>query len=385
MANINQDKRNAKGSGSVRQRKDGRWEARCTIDGKTRSFYADKQQDALKAMRAAQKENDDGLHTETTRITVGQWLKVWLEEYQKPIIRENTYYGTKGIINNYIIPALGAVKLRELTSPMIQRFYNDLNKNNSDWLVREVHAKFRTALNKAVKLRYLIVNPASVCNLPPKPQHEIKPLNEEEIKAFLENIKGHPLENLYIFTLFTGMRQGEVLGLSWDSVNFDEGSITVKQQLLCHRGKDYEKSRYYLGPTKSGKSRVITPAPFVMEILKRIRKEQHKAQITLESFYKNELNLVFTTPTGECLKHSKVYYHFKRIAEQLNIPQARFHDMRHTYAVTALQEGDNPKTVQETLGHATVEFTLNVYTHVTEKMKKDSAERMQNYYEKIKA
>ncbi len=126
-------------------------------------------------------------------------------------------------------------------------------------------------------------------------------------------------------------------------------------------------------------------ALFVMDILKQVKREQAAAHLAMGLAWGNEFNLVFTTPTGRFIMPQTAFKRFKAAATKIGRPDARFHDLRHTYAVTALQEGDDVKTVQQNLGHATASFTLDVYGHVSEKMKWESAARMQSYFEKIKA
>lgn len=379
MANTNQDKRNAKGGGTVRQREDGRWEARCTINGKRRSFYADTQKEALKAMRAAQKSEDEGLYIEPSKLTVEQWFNIWLEEYERPQVRYRTYNIHSGH-RKRIFSALGTIKLQKLTTTHIQMFLNDMHKEGlASETVNHYKVSLSMALKQATKLRYISTNPAEPCTTPKKESKELHPLSDNEVKKFLNAIEGHRFQALFTVALFTGMRKGEVLGLPWDAVDFKAGTITVKQQLQRYR------SDSLITPTKNGKPRTLTPAPFVMDILRNVRQEQFQNRIKLGSAWNNECDLVFTSKTGKYLCSSAVYSAYKKIVESIGRPDVRFHDLRHTYAVMALQEGDSPKTVQDALGHATASFTLEVYAHVSEKMKQESANRMQNYYEKMQA
>jgi len=375
--------RNAKGNGSVRQRENGTWEARCTINGKRKSFYGEKQSDVLKAMRAAQAAADSGAYFEPQRINLAKWLDLWLDEYVKPSSKPLTYTTYKSRIDTHIKPALGGIKLTALNSTKIQVFYNDLLRVNelSPKTIKNIHGILHKALDQALKLRYIGLNPADACILPRVEKKEIKPLNETEIAAFLVEIQNdEPLRDLFTVALFTGMREGEICGLSWDSVNFKDGTITVKQQ-LC---KEKEKGgQHYIAPTKNDKMRTLTAAPFVMDILKRVQETQRSDQLALGSAWQNSFNLVFTDKAGRFIYPQTAFKHFKAIAAKIGRPDARFHDLRHTYAVTALQEGDDIKTVQQNLGHATASFTLDVYGHVSEKMKKESAARMQSYFEKI--
>lgn len=379
------EKRGAKGGGTVRQRPDGRWEARCTINGKRRSFYGDKQADVLKAMREAQKEKDDGTYCDPKRMTFGEWLDIWLEEYSKPTIKSASYRARKNRIKNHIKPELGKIQLRSLNTTHIQAFYNKLrdNKKLSTGTIKGYHATIGSALKQAVRLRYIPINPAGGCVLPKKEKKEITPLSEKDIENFLrEAEKDESYGDLLIVALFTGMRQGEICGLPWNAIDFQKGTITVKQQLCQEKGP---RKEYYIGSTKNGQVRTLTPPPFIMDLLKEVRKKQIKNHLAVGLAWKNDFDLVFTDTLGNCIVNRVAYYHFKKIATKIGRPDARFHDLRHTYAVISLQEGDNPKTVQHNLGHATAEFTLNVYAHVSEKMKKDSAERMQAYYNKLKA
>lgn len=374
---------NAKNNGSVRQRDNGTWEARCVINGKRVSFYGAKQSDAVKAMRAAQKAADDGTYFEPTRLTVKEWLEKWLDEYVALSAKPLTLAAYRSSSNTHIIPALGKIPLKSLNPTQIQEFYNSLTREKglSAKTVKNVHGILHEALDQAVKLRYIGLNASDACTLPRVEKKELQPLTEDEIAAFLREIAdGEPLKNLFTVALFTGMREGEVCGLSWDSVDFINGTITVRQQLCREKKKD---SQLYIGSPKNDKSRTLTVAPFVMEILRETYRQQNQWRKTAGAAWENEWNLVFTTETGRYIIPQTAFRRFKRIAEKIGRPDARFHDLRHTFAVTSIQEGDDIKTVQENLGHATASFTLDVYGHVSEKMKKESAARMQSYFEKI--
>ena len=232
-----------------------------------------------------------------------------------------------------------------------------------------------SVLEQAAEIGYIRVNPADACKLPRAEKAEIKPLDSEDIARFVQVISGHPFENVYLVTLFTGMREGEVLGLTWDCIDFENGTITIRRQLMRERGK----GTYTLATPKNGKSRCIKAAATVMQILKQERTKQAEARLRAGMLWDNPLDLVFTNELGRNLSAQTVYLHFKKLAEKAGVPAARFHDLRHSYAVAALQSGDDIKTVQENLGHFSASFTLDVYGHVTEQMKKASAERMEQF------
>lgn len=374
-------KRNSKGIGSARKRPDGTWEARCTINGKRRSFYSTKYSEVLKAMRDAQNDVISDIYTEPSRLTVGQWLDMWLEEYSKPVIKHSTYISRLDHINLHIKPLIGKTELQDLSAEDIQSFYNKLiAKGISPNYVAVINVSLNSALKQAVKLKYIANNPTEACVLPKKTKTEIAPLTEREITEFLKAIQGHRFEALFHVALFTGMRLGEILGLPWEAIDFINCTVTVKQQLCQHRRRG---EKVYIGTTKNGKTRVLTVPPFIMEIFEGVRQKQRADQINLGMAWNNEFDLVFTDRMGKHLSNSSVERDFKKAVTAIGCPNTRFHDLRHTYAVTALQEGDDPKTLQHNLGHSTANFTMNVYAHVSEKMKNESAKRMQAYYQKL--
>lgn len=190
-----------------------------------------------------------------------------------------------------------------------------------------------------------------------------------DISKFLIKIKGNPYEDVFIVTLFTGLREGEVLGLTWDCVNFDRGTLLINKQIQLHQEKGIEA--YALVSPKNGKNRIVAAAPSVMAQLKRHKVIQTQQQLKTGGLWNNPNNLVFTDEVGSHLTKSSVYRAFKAVAKSIGRPDARFHDLRHSYAVAALRSGDDIKTVQSNLGHATAAFTLDVYGHVTDKMKQE--------------
>ena len=229
---------------------------------------------------------------------------------------------------------------------------------------------------------YIKSNPADACELPRITKKEVSYMEETDVKAFLEAVKGHIYEDIYKIDLFTGMRQGEILGLTWECVDFDNGIITIEKQLQKEKKKG---GQHRLVSNKNDRIRRIKPADFVMDILKQQRQKQLADRLRAGSMWRNEWNLVFTNNTGGHLFAVTVYKNFKRIVESIGVPTVRFHDMRHTYAMLSLQNGDDIKTVQHNVGHATASFTLDVYGHVSQRMQQDSANRMQDYFNSITA
>ena len=342
-----------------------------SITEKTKKVVAQK-------LRAAMTDLDAGTYKAPCKMTVAQWLDIWVTEYLnsvKPLTKHN--YNKQ--VQKHFKPALGAVRLDALDTHTIQRFYNSLSASGlSPKTVKNLHGILHCALQQAIACDYLSRNPADACKLPKVTKPEIKPLEPEEIARLLKEAEQDDYCNLFIVAMFTGMRQGELLGLAWECVDFQTGIITVKQQLQCKDGN------YFLETPKSGKNRTILPAPIVMDALRNQLQRQQKEQEQAGTMWNNQFNLVFTDALGKYLVRRTVVKHFKKISQRAGISDdARFHDLRHSFAVSSLYAGDDIKTVQANLGHATAQFTLDVYGHVTQKMRQDSANRMQKFYEQL--
>lgn len=382
-------KKNAQGAGTIRKRSDGRWEARFTTGfdpatGKQvqKSIYGKTQKEVRERLSQAVTELDTGTYLEPTKDTVAEWLDAWLETYVTYSVKPYTSASYERVIRNYLKPSLGRVPLAALTAPQIQQFYNSLlvTRKLNPKTVRNIHGILHRALRQAMRLGMIRSNPTELCDLPKVRRKEIQPMETEQIAAFLEAIKGSPFELLYQVTLFTGMRQGEVLGLTWDCVDFEHKTLYVNKQL---QKVPKTGGSYLLVPTKNGRGRVVTVASSVMSLLKRQRGQQAQAQLLAGPSWNNELNLVFTNELGGHLVHEIVRRKFKEAVKSLGMSQERFHDLRHTYAVVSIESGDDIKTVQSNLGHATAAFTLDVYGHVSQKMRQQSAERMERFIQTV--
>ena len=393
--------RSIKGSGSIRMRRRGVWEARYTIgvDPGTkkqiqRSIYGKSRDEVRKRLNRIRSELDTGIYVDPVTLTVSEWAKVWLNEYNNGV-KETTKEQYLYQVVEHINPAIGALKLSAVSAPMIQKMYNDVMKPHKAYrkskgrkTVRKVvpgisaksaknlHGVCHKMFAKAVLLHYIHTNPCDACELPRQVKHDIRPIEGQHFSDFLAEIKNDKFGDLFFVDVFTGMRQGEILGLTWDCADFAAGTITVKQQLQQIR-KRGGASEYKILPPKNDKTRVLQPAPDVMKVLDKIRKQQAEYKLASGRTWENEKNLVFVNETGGHLIDNTVLKHLKAIVTKIGIPETRFHDLRHTYATNAIRIGDPIKTVSENLGHATVAFTLDIYGHVTPQMKQDSADRMQ--------
>ena len=362
--------RAASGAGSIRQRPDGRWEARVTVGndpgtGKPirRSIYGNTQKEVLTAMRDAQKAIDDGLYIEPTRLTLAQWLDIWQSDY---LLSQK--YGTvktyKTQIATHIKPALGAVKLTKLTPHIIQGFYNDLLANGrivpkrdkqgkiikkdgvavtetaplNAKTVRNVHGVLTKALSQAVKVGYIARNPCDMVDLPRVEKAQIMPLTDEQVKSYLaaadaDNDYGDILKVI----LFTGLREAEALGLTWDCIDFKKGTLKICKQL---QKRPAEAGGFQFAALKNDKTRILRPAPFVMDMLRAVRSKQAQRRLQAGDLWQDWIDpakqyaacrLVFTNALGDHLHPQRLYAHHKKIAAKAGALDARVHDLRHPY------------------------------------------------------
>ena len=383
-------RKNANGDGSMRKRtveKNGTeytyWESRVTvgfdpITGKQvqKTFTGKTQREVREKANQAKYELKQGSYVAPNKITVGEWMAQWQRDYFFGI-KESTVRLYRKNISLYIDPHLGRIKLCDLTCQRVQQFYNALlhpanptKEGLSPKSIKNVHGILHKALDQAVKNSLLRLNPTEGCVLPRIMKKEINPLTEAQIKALFSLLPGHPHEYLYQIALFTGLREGELLGLSWDCVDLENGTLCVKQQLQRVNGE------CQLVPPKNGKSRTLAIAASVVQLFQKQKERQEMQMQELGPVWEN-CGMVFTNPTGGYLSYRTVYDCFKRLVTKIGAPEARVHDLRHTYAVLSIQSGDDIKTVQDNLGHATAAFTLDVYGHVSEQMKKRSADRLE--------
>lgn len=387
--------RNAQGSGTIRQRADGTWEARYVTGrdpgtGKQirKSVYAKTQKEVRQKLAQAIAAVDTGDYFEPSKMTLSRWVEIWLAEYtnDKKYLTVKHY---KAQCRTHIVPNLGAVKLADLTTPQIQTFYNRLLRGDGDEKplaaksVRNIHGILTKCLSTAVRVGYIKSNPASMATLPRVEKKEIHPLTDEQVKVFLSAASSDEYHYLLKTILFTGMRESEAIGLTWDCVDFKTGTVKVCKQL---QKRPLADGGFTFAPLKNDKVRTLKPAPFVMDLLKGRKKEQMLQKLNAGENWQGwqpaeeqETALVFTGALGTNLHPQTVYNHYRKIAAQIGAPDTCVHGLRHTFAVLSLQNGDDFKTVQGNLGHATASFTLDVYGHVSERMKEESAKRMQAY------
>lgn len=361
-------RKNANGEGSKPYKdKHGHWCVRHTFhapDGSPRrkSFYGRTKGEALAKRNKALADYHSGLMIfDAEKRTVGQHLEGWLEESKKDNLAPRTLANYRTYVRLHIAPVLGHVKLANLTPAHVQRFYRErLDSGLSPATVRYIHAILRGALKQAVRWRLVPYNVAEAAELPRLVRHEGKTLSIEEAKRFLEAARGNRLEALYVLAVTCGLRQGELLGLGWEDVNLERGTVFVWRQLQRMR----DGSGLAFLPLKNPKSRrEVALGPRAVEALKKHRARQAEEKLVLGGDY-DDRGLVFATAKGTPLEASNVVNRsFKPLLERAGLPRIKFHELRHTCGSIMAGVGVRPVDAQNRLGHADVYMTLNAYTH----------------------
>ena len=372
-------KRRKKGEGSVRQRKDGRWEGRVVIGydekglPRTKNVLAKTKrecQEKLKQLR----ETVTGSKTEKVRpeMPFGEWLDFWYQNYVKPQIRPTTQANYEAKIYQQIIPELGKIPLNQLAQKDLQQFYarmktggrlirtEQFGKGLSDSMVRGLHAACRSALEKAVQEELIRTNPAVGCKLPPKRGREMQVLSPEELQRFLIQAQAEGYYELFLLDLCTGLRRGELLALQWDDLDFKTGTLTVNKQVYEVKGQ----LQVSVPKTRASIRRLVLP-PGVVEVLRAYRE-------TVDSRW------MFPSPVKEDMPMTPgaVRRRLQIILERAGCKRIRFHDLRHTFATLSLESGMDVKTLSAMLGHVSAATTLDIYTHVTGDMQSEAAAKI---------
>ena len=375
-------KKRANGEGTIRKRANGTWEARYSYGGKQHSVYGKTQADVRRKLTEAQAKIDGGAFTAPSKITVAEWLERWQRDYLRSV-KASTRQRYEIDVRVHLIPALGGIRLSRLDGDRITALYNaEQDKGLSVKSIQNLHGTLHKALQQAVKKKIIAENPCDDAVLPTSDEakEEMHPLRDGQVAAFLKAIQGNRFELLFRVAMFTGMRQGEIIGLTWDCVDFTCGKIYLRRQL-----KRIAKSKGKFGFTtlKNKQTRTIKPPAEVMNLLKQIRRQQAELKLRAGELWDNEEGFVFTDEIGHHVNDRTVYNNFKMSVESIGLPAVRFHDLRHTYATLALQNGIDYKTLSENMGHATVGFTMDKYGHVSETMMQAGAEKMQRFIDTL--
>ena len=339
---------------------------RKTLYGKTRAEVAAKLAKALS-------DREGGLVFDAGNMTVGDYLNRWLNDSVRDSVKQRTLQNYECVVRKHLTPALGPIKLTALTPAHVQGLYRSkLDSGLSAETVRLIHNTLHKALKQAVRWSLVPRNVTEAVQAPRPTKKEIQPLTLDQARILLEEAHGDRLEALYVLAVTTGLREGELLGLRWQDVDLDRGTLRVCQQLT--RTKE---GLSFTSP-KGGRSRSVRLTQSAVKALKSHRKRQVEERLRLAGLWQ-DMGLVFTSTTGTPLDVGNLRNRsFKPLLEQAGLPPTvRFHDLRHTCATILLSRKTHPKVVQEMLGHSTIVQTMDTYSHVLPDMQDEAVSAME--------
>lgn len=363
--------RRAHGEGTIRQRTDGRWEARMSLpDGRRKSFYGKTRKAVQDQLREAQRKVESGIDLSKDRITVRQYLEHWLKDIE-PNVRPSTHTSYSSYCRNHLIPSLGSIRLSELKAPHVNTMLREMAEKGLAPRTRNyARSILRKALNDAIDADLLSSNAAEKARPARQSTAPIEPLTPEQVQILLRHTRDHWLGPLIHTAIGTGLRQGELFGLRWDDVDLENATITVRFAL-----QRINRVPTFVPPKTEKSRRTIALDPTTLAALKRQRIRQLEARMVAGEKWQ-DWNLVFTSTIGTPLDQSNVTRQFQRLLREAGLPRQRFHDLRHCAASLLLSQGAELRTIQEFLGHSQISLTANTYTHLSEKLWRDTAQRM---------
>ena len=374
-------KKRANGEGSIRRRSNGRWEGRDTagIDPATgksvqKSVSAKTQAECRERLRQAIRDSQGLTIDHTGDYTVAEWCRLWYETYSKPNLRFSTADSYKVILEKHIIPAIGGIKLRQLTALHIQQMYNhakeqgrvrrwekttDLSLANST--VRRIHMVLNSCLQQAVKERIIPYNPCESCRVPKLEKKEMTIIPPEKVGAYLRAAEEYGVLPIFYLELTSGLRRGELLGLQWSDLDPENQLITVNKQLSKINGE------------------LVLTTPKTQNSIRKVAVPKRTVELLIAEHEKHpDSPLMFASPrTGSYWSPDAIGRVHKKLLAMAEIDSSvRFHDLRHTFATLAMQSGVDVKTLASMLGHYSAGFTLDTYTHITHQMQQGAAEKI---------
>lgn len=381
--------------GSIYKDKQGRWRGQVNMpstDGKVhrKYFYGKTRKEVADKVNELMCKLKTNTYIEPSKVTLYEWLCEWLDIYCKEL-RMTTFVNYETYIHKHIKNTIGGYRICDLTTVVIQQFYNEKSKNGrldgsgglSSKTMRNLHNMLHKAMSQAVNLNMIQKNPTDFVVLPKKQKVEMRYFTVEEQKYLQDVIKGERLEMAILLDLYTGMRQGELLGLKWENVHINlDGQSFIRIVQTVYRMKNTDenaesKTKLCINEPKTKHS--VRTIPLLPDIAKRLTDYREKQVDYLSKNGFSDIGFVFTSTTGTIIEPRDFQRDFKKILKKNGIREVNVHGLRHTFATRALESGMSVKTLSKILGHSSVGFTLDTYAHVTERLKVEEISGMQSF------
>jgi integrase len=370
-------KRRGNGEGSIYKRNDGRWVGQYLVHTakgpRYRYLYGRTRREVDEKLTRAKADRDGGLVFDPSKLTLAGYMEQWLRDSAQNRLRPKTYKDYEGLTRVHIVPALGRIKLKNLTSLQVQQFYGTkLESGLSKRTVEYIHTVLHSALKQAVRWDLVPRNVTDSVD-PPRPEAEERPtFNLKQARLFLETARDDRFEALYVLVIWTGMRRGELFGLRWDDVNLQQGLLHVRQALAP------DAKSFSLPKTSKGRRKIRLTSEAV-EALKRHKVALNEERLRQGTSWQDH-GLVFPSQVGTPMNPDNfVKRSYKPLLERAGLPQMPFHCLRHTFATLMMPNG-HPKVVQEMLGHSRVSTTLDIYSHTSQDMQDEAVMRFESLF-----
>jgi integrase len=364
--------------GITRHKKSGLYMARYTVQTATgpkrKTLYGKEREEVAEKLIEALSNRNKGLVFEADNLKLDEYLGRWLTDCVRDTVRPTTFERYEQMVRLHIGPVLGKVKLKNLTSAHVRGLYRQkLDAGLSPRTVQYIHVTLHKALKQAIADGLIPRNATEAVRPPQVRREEMRPLTAEQVKVLFEAAKGDRLEALYILAVTAGLRQGELLGLKWDDIDLEAGTLQVRRTLTTAKGGPVLSA-----PKTKGSRRTVRLSKTGLEAL-RSHLERQLGEIDQVGGLWRENGLIFASEIGEPLSRQLVTAHrFKPLLKRAGLPERRFHDLRHTCATLLLSKNVNPKVVSEMLGHASIAITLDTYSHVLPTMQESAAKAMED-------
>jgi integrase len=372
-------KKRAAGEGTLRQRVDGSWEWRTPSSFPVKkSFSSKRQEDVLKKRDEFLEEFEQGLDLDAKKLTVAQYLDLWLEDAVEGSVWYTTYKDHERNVRLHLKPAIGRIRLRDLTRMHVQRLLNAKAKEGySPRTVRYIHTTLSKALTQAEDWDLVPKNVASRAKLPKQKRVNRKTFSAENVGAFFSAALEDRFAALYVLAVTSGLRPGELLALKWEDVDLEAGALSVRRSV-----SEDEDGPVIREETKTSAGRRLELLPVAVEALKKHRLQQNEERLRYRGLWR-DLGLVFPSTTGTIMRRNNLHRRsYKPLLKKAGLPDIRLYDLRHTFATLMFENREQLKLVSEMLGHASVKQTADTYTHVSPTMHREAAMRLNEFLSK---
>lgn len=335
--------------------------------------------DAEKDIARIINEIETGQFIEMKDLKLTEYWEQWLESI-KPNLTKMGFLYYKNMLNSTLNNYLGHMKLNKLTPLHIQAFLNSVikDKNINGSTLKHYYDLLNASLKQAVKWQLIAFNPCEAIETPRPANKKITVLSPDEANLLLDYAEKSKFKVMYlplVLALTCGMRRGEILGLQWDDIDFKNNVINIRNNLIYTKDNGLE----LVDPKTHNSKGSVAMLPLTVEVLKNTKKTQKEYKALIQDKY-NDNNFVCTWEDGRIIRPDYLTHTFKKILKSCDLPDMRFHDLRHTHATLLLLKEVNPKIVSERLRHSDISITLNTYSHVLPQMQKDAVNKLSQIF-----